>query len=379
MDMDNKKFKNYAFISYSSKNTSWGKRLQRKLEHYRMPATLCAEHGWTRKPISPVWFAVTDILPGELSEELKQRLRESRNLIVICSPESAQSEWVGKEIKYFHELGRDKNIHFFIVDGVPNSGDPETECFNPVLKELAFPETLGANIHEKNYRCPWLNRERAYVQLISKLLNVEFDSIWKRHRRKLIANVISWTIGIAAVLAVMALIWVNNRPFDASIKLDEISTHNPNLPPLEDAVVTMRIDSDIISDTIAKDGECALFKNLPHKYLGEETRVTFNCKDFIPVDTVIRLGRENTINISRDPTIYGNITSSFFDYTRDVSLANTKILIEQTEAVTDNEGNLKMFIPLDRQKTKYFIHIPDYNVTDTITMPTNEYYTIGIN
>lgn len=33
-------FKYFAFISYSSKDTEWGKKVQNKLEHYRMSATL---------------------------------------------------------------------------------------------------------------------------------------------------------------------------------------------------------------------------------------------------------------------------------------------------------------------------------------------------
>ena len=109
-------YKYFAFISYSSLDVKWGKLLQRKLEHYRMPATLCSEHGWERMPIKPVFFAPTDIQPGGLTEELQKRLRASRNLIVICSPNSAQSEWVGKEIEYFHNLGRTKQIYFFIVE-----------------------------------------------------------------------------------------------------------------------------------------------------------------------------------------------------------------------------------------------------------------------
>ena len=43
-------FKYFAFISYNSKDTEWGKKIQKKLEHYRMPSTLCSEHGW--EPIS---------------------------------------------------------------------------------------------------------------------------------------------------------------------------------------------------------------------------------------------------------------------------------------------------------------------------------------
>ena len=121
-------YKYFAFISYSSHDTVWGKRLQRKLENYRMPTTLCRDHGWQRKPMKPVFFAPTDIQPGELSEELKQRLTASRNLIVICSPASARSVWVGREIAFFHSLGRTKNIFFFIVDGKPHSRDKATEC-----------------------------------------------------------------------------------------------------------------------------------------------------------------------------------------------------------------------------------------------------------
>ena len=152
------KFKYFAFISYNSKDTEWGKKLQKKLEGFKMPATLCSERGWDRKPIKPVFFAPSDIQPGGLTAELQERLKASRNLIVICSPNSAQSEWVGKEIEFFHSLGRTKHIHFFIVDGIPNSGNPNTECFNPVVKKLGLPEILGANIHEKIYRWPWLNK-----------------------------------------------------------------------------------------------------------------------------------------------------------------------------------------------------------------------------
>ena len=77
------KMKYFAFISYSSKDTAWGRQMQRKLEHYRMPATLCSEHGWERRPMKPVFFAPSDIQPGGLNEELQERLKASRNLIVI--------------------------------------------------------------------------------------------------------------------------------------------------------------------------------------------------------------------------------------------------------------------------------------------------------
>ena len=113
--MSDQQYKYFAFISYNSKDTEWGKRVQRKLEHYRMPATMCTERGWKRTPLRPFFFAPTDIQPGGLSDELKERLEASRNLIVICSPNSAKSEWVGREIEYFHNLGRSVLYKTFVA------------------------------------------------------------------------------------------------------------------------------------------------------------------------------------------------------------------------------------------------------------------------
>lgn len=65
-------YKYFAFISYSSKDTEWGKRVQRKLEGYRMPATLCSEHGWERNPIKPVFFDGAKLLITWLRFRLAQ-------------------------------------------------------------------------------------------------------------------------------------------------------------------------------------------------------------------------------------------------------------------------------------------------------------------
>ena len=291
-------FKYYAFISYNSKDTEWGKRLQRKLEHYRMPATLCSEHGWERNPINPVFFAPTDIQPGGLTEELQERLRASRNLIVICSPNSARSEWVGKEIEFFHQLGRTKQIHFFIVDGLPHSGNPDTECFNPIVDTLGLPEILGANIHEKIYRWPWMNKERAYVQLISKLLGVEFDAIWQRHKRLLVQRAVCWAIGIVAVLAALLGVWNSSRSVDVEMRLNEASVHNGDLPPLQDAVVTLTLDNETKTDTIRSLDATTIFKNIPHRFLNKEVRVHVACQEaYLPIDTTLLLSKNVTLDI----------------------------------------------------------------------------------
>lgn len=365
-------YKYFAFISYSSNDISWGKRLQRKLEGYRMPAILCSEHGWERNPIKPVFFAPTDIQPGGLTAELQERLRASRNLIVICSPHSAKSDWVGKEIAFFHSLGRTKDIHFFIVDGIPHSGNPATECFNPVVEELGLPEILGANIHEKVYRWPWLNRERAYVQLITKLLGVEFDSIWQRHRRMLRQTIAAWTVGIVVVLAALVGVWINNQPVDVSVSLNEITVHNDNLPPLKDAVVTMELENETKTDTIRTLDAISIFANIPHKALGKNIHLTVKCRDWLPVDTSFILTKEVVVNMSRNPHPYGDVVFRLWSIDKEQGVANIRVTLAGQAATSDAEGYVKMFIPLDRQSDRYKVECSLPLESNLLSMPATE-------
>lgn len=54
--MKPQEYKYFAFISYNSLDYKWGKRIQKKLERYRMPATLCSKHGWKKNPMRPVFL-----------------------------------------------------------------------------------------------------------------------------------------------------------------------------------------------------------------------------------------------------------------------------------------------------------------------------------
>lgn len=370
--MEEKEYKYYAFISYNYKDAKWGKRLQRKLEGYRMPATICNEHGWQRKPIRPIFFAPTDIQPGELSAELQERLKASRNLIVICSPNSAQSSWVGNEIAFFHSLGRANNIHFFIIDGIPHSGNVDTECFNSIIETLDMPEILGANIHEKINVFPWINRERAYVQIITKLLGIEFDSIWLRHKRLLKRAIAAYTAAAIAVLSIITAVWIYNQPLDVSLFLKESSTHNDSLPPLNDAVIILSLDNESKTETLSFPDSVTTFRNIPSRFLGKPARIIVNCPNWIPIDTVMTITESMSLNFRRDPLVYGNVNIRIWDPNAEKFIPDVVVSIAGIETTSDKDGRVKIFIPLEKQAEQYTITCSVPLVSNILEMPTTE-------
>lgn len=354
-------FRFYAFVSYSSKDMKWGRLVQRRLEHYRIPAEVGCD--WTDKHMRPVFFAPTDIQPGALNDELKHRLEQSQHLIVIGSPNSAKSEWVGREIEFFHQLGRTDRIHYFIV----SKGDPQA-CYHPILKTLGIPEILGANIHEHIYRWPWLNNERAFVQLISKLLGVEFDSVWRRHRRQMIRRSVLCALAVVAVIAAMVGVWIKNQPFDASVELKEVSAHNSELPPMRDAIVTIALDNEQKSDTLASISSTGVFKNIPSRFLGERVRVCVTAADWLPVDTTLTLTHHTTINLRRDPKVYGDISVSVWDPHTEHTVT-VPVSINGMALKPDADGKLRLTVPLEKQRTKYVVTTSLPLENDTVYMP----------
>lgn len=337
-----------------------------------MPATLCSEKGWERTPIRPVFFAPTDIQPGELTKEIQDRLRASSNLIVICSPNSAQSEWVGKEIAFFYKIGRTEDIHFFIIDGIPHSGSPDTECFNPIVKQLELPEILGANVNEKVFRWHWLNRERAYVQLISKLLNVEFDSIWKRHRRILAKRISASIIGLIFMILSIICVWVTSKPVDVQLHLNEISFANSQLPPLKDAAITIELDNEVKVGKLESLNVPVLFKNIPHRYLNKPVRIKVQAKDYFNVDTIAFIKREMFVDICRDSLIYGNVIFRLWDQQRSRYIGGKIVSVDGYEVCSDANGQIRLYIPLKSQQRAYHIDSDLLFESDTLYMPCGE-------
>ena len=187
----------YAFISYKRDDQKWAEWLQEKLEHYKLPTNLNGRSDLP-KEIRPVFRDKSELAAGVLADEIQKALNNSKYLIVICSPHSAKSEWVNKEVQAFIDSGRTDKIIPFIIEGVPNSNNDETECFPKAIRELpAEDELLGVNINE-------MGRDAAAVKVIAQMFGLRFDDLWQRHEREQRRKRFL-TIGAALLLALIGV------------------------------------------------------------------------------------------------------------------------------------------------------------------------------
>ena len=170
----------------------------KKIENYNLPTTLNGKE--LLKSLRPVFRDTDELSAGNWPKQIYDALSISQNLVVVCSPRSAQSEWVNKEIQDFVSIkgGKSDNIFPFIIEGTPYSKVKDSECFPHALRSLPRnEERLGGNINEQG------GRDAAVVKVVSGMLGVSFESLWQKHEREQQKKRI-WSI-IAAVVVIICI------------------------------------------------------------------------------------------------------------------------------------------------------------------------------
>jgi tetratricopeptide (TPR) repeat protein len=206
-------FRYKAFVSYSHQDQAWGRWVQRALENYRVPRHLVGKQGAfgiVPPRLSPVFRDREDLSSAaDLSGSIKHEMEQAETLVVICSPACAQSRWVNEEIRYFRSLGRGDRIHGLIVEGEPDSTDPEVNCFPSAMivdREGNTIEPLAADARK------WADGKLlAKLKLIAGILGIRLDDLrrrdmQRRHRLWMISSFGALTVAIVtSVLAIMAV------------------------------------------------------------------------------------------------------------------------------------------------------------------------------
>ena len=87
------------------------------------------------------------------------------------------------------------------------------------------------------------------------------------------------------------------------------------------------------------------------------------------LDTILLLSKTVVLNISRNPAVFGNIHFRLWNPDIEKAVANTEVEIAGYKAVSDDEGNVEFFIPLEHQQSLYKIKVNIPLDNDTIYLP----------
>ena len=192
----------WAFISYSHADEKWARWLHRALESYRVPKAIGPADGGTVARLAPI-FRDRDELPSsaDLSETVNSALRDSRKLIVLCSPASAASRWVNEEIRTFRRFGRTADILCLVVGGEP-SADDAVACLPPALRESGPDIGNALEPLAADARPVGDGRRRALLKIVAGMLDVGFDALAQRDQRRRYQRLLAATAGSLAIAGV---------------------------------------------------------------------------------------------------------------------------------------------------------------------------------
>jgi tetratricopeptide (TPR) repeat protein len=171
-----------AFISYSHSDARFARRLHRRLEAYRLPRRIATGRPETRR-LKPIFRDREELRAApNLTEVVRKAIAESSHLIVVCSPDAAASEWVGREVRLFRELRGGAPILAALCRG------EASEAFHPELRRGASgaaPVTPLA----ADFRRGGDGARMALLKLVAALADVRLEDLVQRDAQRRIRQV----------------------------------------------------------------------------------------------------------------------------------------------------------------------------------------------
>ena len=172
-----------GYIAYSRLDREFSRTFQEDLER-RFHSIAPRLRGSRRRIV--LCRDETDFTASEdLPTSIRTKLRESRKLIVVCSPSAKhQSYWVPKEIAFFRELARARPDSARVIAVLVAGNDPVRETafpeglLNDGSEPLAVefrPEKIASEIRYEDYR-----RGDGVLRVLAPLLDLEYPEVKDR-------------------------------------------------------------------------------------------------------------------------------------------------------------------------------------------------------
>lgn len=150
--------------------------LQRALENYHAPKDISGK----RKPFQRVFVDEGELSScADFGQQIREALKNSGWLIVICSPDTPSSPWVQLEIDTFLEYHDRSRILAVLTSGEPEeSYPPQLKANADGMGEVLAADARGATAKEVQM----LLKKDALLKVAAPMLGTSFDSLKQRQR-----------------------------------------------------------------------------------------------------------------------------------------------------------------------------------------------------
>jgi eukaryotic-like serine/threonine-protein kinase len=217
-------FRYDAFITYSRKDLRFATQLQEDME--RRLSRFAKKYTHLRRSISICRDETDFTAAGKLSSEIVEKIRDSKCLIVICSPEARSSSWVNTEINTYRAT-RVPDGSNVIIAIICKGDDP--------VRDTAFPTSLLSENEEPlaiDFRQHKFSSSREYkryslndglLRILAPLLGTQYPDLKNRHQEyeRARLNKLRWiTVAAAVVFACLAILAETQRRL-AQTRLDD--------------------------------------------------------------------------------------------------------------------------------------------------------------
>ena len=186
----------WAFLSYSHKDSETADWLHGALEKYAVPRSLVGNdspYGPIPARFSPIFRDRHELAAAsDLGHTIREALAASRCLIVLCSPDAAQSRWTNEEIIAFKKRHPSGCVLAAIVDGEPFAselpGHEGEECFPPALRQRfdsrGRPTGKRAEPIAADLRPTGDGRQLGLLKIVAGMLGVGLDDLVQRDQQR---------------------------------------------------------------------------------------------------------------------------------------------------------------------------------------------------
>lgn len=194
-----------AFISYSRGDRREVARVQRWLESYRLPRRLTGSGpAWdgAGRRLRPLFRDQDELSAGpDIAASVGAAIDASAWLLVMCTPQAAASQWVGREIAMFRAAHGDGRIVAALLSGEP------AESFPAALNQ----DAAGAPLQPlaADFRPQGDGRRLALLKLVAVLAGVDLAALVQRDAQRRLRQWLAIAAGaLVALLVVLGLTWL---------------------------------------------------------------------------------------------------------------------------------------------------------------------------